>query len=127
MTVEQLLIPRIKCIEPFLGMEYQGWELNMICDVPPVDDYQFVMSLPQKYPLNFKLLEWWEERKIEDMPKYVKTTYDGTVNKVIKYDFKTDTIFMEDPIRPYQFSLKSYLSARVPATEQEHNDAINLK
>lgn len=127
MTVVELLIPRIKCIEPFLGMEYQGWELNMILDVPPIDDYQFILSLTKKYPLNFKLLEWWEERTVDMMPKYLKTTYDGGINEVHRYDFETNTIYVIYPEGKCQYSLNAYLSARVPATEQEYKDFINLK
>lgn len=81
---------------------------------------QFTGWHPKDFPVIFRPLHWSEFRSVEEMPEYVKTTYNGTVNKVIKYDFETDTIFMEDPERPYQFSLKLYLSARVPATETEY-------
>jgi hypothetical protein len=84
MIKEELLIPRIQCTEPFLGMQSQGFEPGIIYELYPGDDYEFNMSLPQKYPLNFKMLNWWEQRKIEDMPGYFKTPT-GRILKVTKH------------------------------------------
>ena len=132
MTPEQLLVPRIKCVTAFLGMEKQGWEVDESFEVYPVDDYLFILSLPEKYPHNFKLLEWWEERDQDVMPQYVKRIDNGEVDKVDRYDFDTNSIYVYKHIdkvdfpfysdMPCELTLKSYLSARVPATEQEYNN-----
>lgn len=68
------LTPRIKCIEPFLGMKQQGWEHNLVSEIGNGEDYQFLISLPKSFPYNFKLLKWYDERKFEEMVsiKYVK-------------------------------------------------------
>jgi hypothetical protein len=133
--VEELLKPRIKVIASMPIMknkvgdylrryEYAGGDFDF--GIKTVDAEHFY-SLEEfnEWPYIFKILEWWEDRSKDEMPEYVKTIYDGNVNKVIKYDFETDTIFMQDPQRPYQFSLKAYLSARLPATEAEYNESIN--
>lgn len=39
----------------------------------------------EKYPNIFKELQWWEDRKPEDLPKYVKDLH-GEIYKIKKYD-----------------------------------------
>ena len=85
MKVAELMKPRIMCVEPFLGMKREGWELNLISTIEVGEDYQFLMSLPVKYPLNFKLLPWWSHRKIEDMPGYVKKGENGKPRKIAEF------------------------------------------
>jgi len=73
-------------------------------------------EIPDMYPHLFRKLSWWEMRSVEEMPEYLKTKHDGVVSKVVVYDFDTNTIFIEAPNGSYQFSLKAYLSIRIPAT-----------
>ena len=74
----------------------------------------------RNYPAILRKLEWHEERNLSELPLFVKTTYNGTTNKVYKYEFETDTIYVEYPEGICNFSLKAYLSARLPATEVEY-------
>ena len=99
MKIAELMKPRIMCVEPFLGMKREGWELNLISTIEVGEDYQFLMSLPVKYPLNFKLLPWWSHRTLEEMPGYVKD--ENGVYKVKEWHFELApkvTVFIDAKI-----------------------------
>lgn len=76
MTTEELLRPRIKMIAPV--PEY-GMEVDTIIEM--YGDLMFELSPTYKlnltgvkrFPHIYKELHWWEERKPEDMPEYVKS------------------------------------------------------
>lgn len=76
---KDLLKDRIKVTTPFLGMQSEGYEVNMIFTPSSIYEAKY----PKLYPANFKRLSWWEERKIEDMPEYVKN--DKKVFKVSEW------------------------------------------
>lgn len=63
MTTEELLKPRYKVIA-----EYPQSYLK-VGDIFEADNVTKFMA---NYPHLFKPLAWWEERKVEDMPEYVK-------------------------------------------------------
>lgn len=117
-SVAELLKPRIKCIEPFLGMKREGWDVGVISVVEggDKDDNLFVLSLPTKYPLNFKRLEWWEDRKVEDLPDYVKleTVPIPVVVKAKEYINGQRIISDNGGIYP--------MTIATPATEQEYKE-----
>ena len=122
MTVEELLMPRIKCTTKFLGMKREGWEVGTICEVTKdTDDAVFILSLPNQYPLNFKPLNWWEERKVEDMPDYVKWDVGiyPTWKKIMKVDkWNSNGSFDHENVTISVINC-------FPATEQQYNDYIN--
>lgn len=90
-SIEDLLTPRIKCIAPYPDCEFK---VGQIIQFPNKSDFytgkkewesewiitnhgesiRFCINKidPEKYPANFKRLEWWEEKKPEEMPEYVK-------------------------------------------------------
>jgi hypothetical protein len=78
MTVEELLIPRFKVIADYPTMDRNGNYMvgDILTDngktavLKQNGDAVFVCEW-KKYPHLFKKLEWWEERNIEDMPKYI--------------------------------------------------------
>ena len=119
MTIEELLIPRYEVIA-----DYPNNTFGKIGDIITLQSFEseddFYDWELNKYPHLFRSLHWSEKREISDLPLFVKTTYNGTTNKVDKYDFKTDTIYTEYPEGICKFSLKAYLSARVPATLEEY-------
>jgi hypothetical protein len=41
------------------------------------------------YPEIFRDMSWWEERKEEDMPEYVKHIATNSIDKVVKWDMET--------------------------------------
>lgn len=62
MTPEELLKPRFKVIADYPVSPYPVGAI-----ITPKDAEYF-----DKYPVIFKRLEWYEERKPEDMPLYLK-------------------------------------------------------
>ncbi len=85
MTAEELLKSRIKCHTSFLGMEREGYSVNDV--FVPVDAGEAM--LPQRYPANFRWLNWWEERKVEELPAHVTYVDDTSshygVHKVVSW------------------------------------------
>ena len=76
-----------------------------------------------KYPHLFKKLEWWEDRKPEEMPKYLKHTYDGKTSyyKIIKWDMEFMVAYMTETqvcnLRLWKPEFSYY-----PSTEEEFNN-----
>lgn len=83
MTPEELLKPRRKVIAPFPGMHFigEGGFSNNEIFYPEYKHERYYHNGVDidNYPHLFKNLEWWEERKPEDMPEYYKI--DGKVFK----------------------------------------------
>ena len=75
MTVEELLKPRFEIIDNFPNCSYNlGRILTPIKEGSNYYDCleassSELIAFPEKYPHLFKKLNWWEHRKIEDMPK----------------------------------------------------------
>lgn len=88
--IEDLLKPRVKIIAPWPGMEEDDYKVGQI--VTGDSELNLNTEMIEKHPHLFKLLEWWEERKPEEMPEYVKFTnsvsaeYMGFVRKVEKWE-----------------------------------------
>lgn len=112
--VRDLFIPRYLCLNDFPGnMSFEeggvyqenkslGYLLNEGTNGWN-DSFSFRFN-PERYPVNFKKLEWWEHRKIQEMPIYLR--YNGLAflnlrGKVIK---------------PYKIVHSSYMQVYV--TEQ---------
>ena len=125
MTVEELLKPRWKVIADYPKSLYHvgdilngGWRSEdlIYCDH---DGPRW-----SHYPHLFKKLEWWEERKPEDMPQYLKDTVKGL--GIIRAD-KIEVGKPNYPAFTYLISsdLKmggtKYLRNYIPATEEEYN------
>jgi|SRR6478752_2865 len=82
MTPEELLKPRYKVINTWPDMGdrryYQGETLTLIQNVNSNQycirrgDATLYDTYFDNYPHLFKKLEWWEERKPEEMPEFVK-------------------------------------------------------
>jgi len=89
MTVEELLAPRYKVIADYPG---NLWDVGTLLP----SEYHAIKELSpnmiafyDKYPHLFRKLEWWEERKPEDMPEYLKTIHhDGRIYKAIEHNIK---------------------------------------
>lgn len=70
---------------------------------------------PKKFPLIFRPLEWWEHRKVREMPKYIKGIISGKVYKVKKWDLKNKNGWIcSDGWNSYHHT------GIVPATESEY-------
>jgi hypothetical protein len=79
---------------------------------------------PLSYPLIFKELQWWENRKVEDMPEYVKCVKSpdnlhrkNEIYYVISYASNTEC---RSKLGTIILNTNCYL----PATEEEYNQYI---
>lgn len=72
MTKEELLIPRYKVIADYPG---NGLDVGTIMNPSP-DWKEFTIvfwcKANDKFPHLFQRLPWWSDRKVEDMPYYLK-------------------------------------------------------
>lgn len=80
MTTEELLIPRYKCIAPVL---FNRDELYNVGDVftdngksPVLNQHGWPVYPIEwaKYPHLFEPLPWWKDRKLDELPEFVKQT-----------------------------------------------------
>ena len=68
MTVEQLLKPRYKVVDDY-PFSYYDKDSVLLFEFYHAKDG--IVNFCE-YPHLFRKLEWWEERKVEDMPEYLK-------------------------------------------------------
>lgn len=79
---------------------------------------------PDKWPLNFQKIEWWQERKPEEMPEYVKYIKEynhhelNSIHKVIKYQPDHGGVAVE---KEFMFT---YTGNYIPATKEEYDQYI---
>lgn len=126
LTKEQLLIPRVMCVgtEPgtsnFPGSELKTGEIVTL-DLVYGDKMRFAWikrgvflyeESVAKYPNCFRLMPWWEGRKPEDMPEYVRIK--NKVLRVIKYNLAFGEFL------PEKSKYMKRLEYTQPATEQEY-------
>lgn len=95
MEIQKLLKPRYKVIASYPSSKYEvGSTIENIGE-------NYCMFL-NEYPHLFRKLEWWEERRPEDMPEYVKLLskpYNGSywevgaIVKVIEWKYLDNFLF----------------------------------
>jgi hypothetical protein len=107
MTTEELMKLRWKVIADFPSNEW--FEIGDIIiansgengyKTPTDDEDNWLALMPDRYPAIFKKLEWWECRKEEDLPEYVKSKkytykvidYIKLKNKLITVSIRADKI-----------------------------------
>lgn len=86
MTPEELMKPRYKVIADYPGCPFKVGQV--LEKVKTVSGKWFVRGMfyqPDDYPANFKKMQWWEERKPDDMPEYIKFAHSGAVYKISKW------------------------------------------
>lgn len=139
MTKEELLKPRFKCIADFPGNEWfevgEVYEVGfngviLKDEIRKWDKDNYIITQPEKYPAIFLKLNWWEERKLEDIPKYIKNDdgiYElldvppekrGSICKWIVKAQEEDAEFGVTDI----YVLDNHM---LPATEEEYLNYIN--
>ena len=147
LSVEALLLDRYKVINPYPNSPYKVGDLIVYSpmrssfhitttsyyqdgELIKADNYVPVVEL-ENYTNLFHKLQWWEDRKPEEMPEYVKdlSYRDEAGNKfaVYKADFdmnETSAFFMflrERSMHPYRPNEKYFL----PATLEEYTTYIS--
>jgi hypothetical protein len=82
---------------------------------------------PEKFPKIFKPLQWWEDRKVDEMPEHVKWDYNqkvddikikGLVEKVIKWVQDGSGVIVSE-------SMTIATCHWLPASEADYNAYIN--
>jgi hypothetical protein len=93
MTAEELLKPRFEVIADFPLLKNKVGEI-IIAKKPywRIElDFLFLNSSnisPEAYPHLFRKLNWWEHRKIEDMPKKVGIKETNETYEIISWEFR---------------------------------------
>ena len=95
MTADELLKPRVKVIAPMPLMKNDvGTYLRRIEDngdfsfgIATTNDGVHFFDLEQfkKWPHIFRIVNWWEDVLLEQLPKYLKMGHNGKVRKVQRY------------------------------------------
>ena len=109
-----LLIPRFQLIADFIG---NTQEIG----------YVFETDIPayyEKFPANFKRLEWWEERKISELPEFILG--DEKVLRA-KWHFNNGVLFVSDLDNTSGFDYSFLPNKTSPATKEQYNNYINSK
>jgi hypothetical protein len=134
MTPEQLLIQRYKVIAPYPGIKAHGWKVGDIldrnwCEYQNGDEDAGVIEWQiSDYPTNFQPLPWWSDRKVEDMPAFIKC--DERVWKVTEWRrdivgrfFPMDEVDVEGESENFANIKWHFASAKfLPAMIAEYNE-----
>lgn len=122
MSIEELLLPRYKLLADY--------PLNIL-EIGAVFDRctEFQCVFFDKYPHLFRKLEWWEERKIEDMTAYVKLVIDNNIGFVHKVEKWSGANIHGVPLYEYKnkvgYQTTLSVTDLLPATESEYNEYIS--
>lgn len=79
----------------------------------------------KEYPHLFKEMEWFEDRKKEDMPKYIKSKRTGNIGVVEKWNMSKESKAVDT-----YASVGSYcwfVTGIEPCTEQQYTDYVNQR
>ncbi len=136
MTVEELLKPRYKLISDYPGNQYlaigdiielkEQWPTKWFTETLGSNDDAFTFSeaMLDKCNANFRKLDWWEERKLEDMPEYVKRPPEmkflsNTVFKIDSWDETASVGWCSD----HRINVR--VDQCIPATEEDFLNQLN--
>lgn len=152
--MEYLLKPRIKVIADFWNNPFQvgeviqfekygdyhdfltdkvlgqDWSTNLYELKKPFHKYPAGTSIVwnlrgfKPYPHLFQLLNWWEGRTEDQMPRYLKHGPDGKTRKVEEYFLRVNCIIFEGG-RQRNFTPEGNGSKWLPSTEEEYKKWSN--
>jgi hypothetical protein len=117
LSVEELLKPRYKVIAEMPVLAFRIGEIYNADFIPIKVNNQQIYTRLDIYPHLFKRLEWWEERTVEEMPKYIKFIADYMDFKkgsVYLFENWGDQLFERGEI-PFRIKEGEYNLAAVPA------------
>ena len=137
MSIEQLMQPRYKVIADYPCRPHPIGSIIEFTNDPydtrtlftlPGAEHRYPESKFKEYPNLFKPLQWWEERKPEDMPQYIRFKPDNTLFKIEQWDMPILFGFT-DVERQRGCGLKTFKPeyGYEPATEAEYLTYINSK
>lgn len=124
MTKEKLLEPRFKVIADYPNSPFP---VGHIYGGPLLE--QKTIDRLNKFPHLFQPIQWFEMRKVEDLPLYLMDNKDA-----IPKGYKINHYKVSDSYSSIEFyrvmidnSMWARLPDLLPATEQEYTDYINSK
>lgn len=109
--ISKLLAPRIKIENNYPNSPFKHYE---IIENPSAEQILWA----KEFTVNFRFLQWHEERTIEEMPEYVKTRHG--VYKVSRWSFDAGewVCFFDEEVEGYKDWTPQQLFA-LPCTEQD--------
>jgi len=122
-----LMAPRYKVVADYPHMENDQIEIGDIIS-PYGMGFMYpeeVKKMYESFPHLFRKLNWWEERRPEEMPEYVK---------IVQPPYKGEVLYLPDYERgsnDHEFVMNrdklfmQHLAFCEPATEQEYLDYLN--
>lgn len=146
MTPEGLLKPRYKVIADYFFNPYKVGDIITLPEknrsvhlttTKHTDEFgerisqeeHYAPKVIDQYPHLFKKLEWWEDRKPEEMPEYVKIQriFEKTPCVIYKIGEGADWDFCNAELLGLKFTTGGSSMAKYmhPATEAEYNAYIN--
>jgi hypothetical protein len=125
MAPTELLKPRYEVIADYPGSPFEIGEVlqtNIYCagqDMTGSGVLSSPVYKPEKYPAIFRPLDWWEHRKPEEWPQYVK--WRDLVGKAggTEKEFEMHL--------PNGNSTVMHIDNYTPATETEYNEYLKTK
>lgn len=118
MTPEELLKHRYKVIADY---PFTNYNIGDILLIEGTEDYkESRISFFEQYPLMFQPLQWWEERKVEDMPDYLKDIGDSEMFRIVKW-------LSNSKAEIFTKWGKRYVDAEhfLPSTKEEYEQYLN--
>lgn len=128
-TIEGLLKPRIKCIAADTSGDWEVGTIIEFSNIYPYSGFTYIhkdKALAPEYfyqfPHLFKRLEWWHERKIDELPKYLKSVLLPHHYVIVDRPYMSffeggkDGEYFEAPYHEY-----------IPCTEEEYLTFIQSK
>lgn len=111
-TVEELMKPRIIVENNYPRSPFKHHE---IIECPSEQQIQWA----KEFTLNFRFLNWWEYRKPEDMPEYLKI-YD-TIYKISHWEIYLGWLPHEYNPKPDSvFRVRYHFNKGLPATIEDY-------
>lgn len=124
----KLLEPRYKVLADYPGSPFKVGEILKLNDsIHPTyahftnGEKGIMVDEIDNYPHLFRLLKWWEERDVKDMPEYVSGLNLHSRFMVLKVEWRHTTYLQ---IRNVEYSewhaFSLYKNILTPATQQEY-------
>jgi len=128
--VIELMKPRYKVIAPYPNSPFKAGQI-LIRDDSHENNYWtgeqcYTDRYPDQYPHLFKPLQWWEDRKPEEMPEYVRI--EEKVYKIREWENYFGLLPHEDnPAKDSLFKVEHYFNKGVPATLEDYQQYLTTK
>ncbi len=125
MSVDELLLPRYKSVADFPGNILPIGHITTLKGTARA--IKSSMEFFDKYPHLFQPIEWWEERKPEEMPEYVKEINSlykiGEVIKVAEWEMESEDTDVPC-FRDQKDNHFTWVRGFVPATLEDYTEYL---